>query len=120
MQAQDAAGVTHGFSSLYGSDCNTGLVIRYFQGTGAGWTVEDTPFRGFVVGWTTQAAVFRAFVAERTGTAWTGATASPAVPRLQFLTGLTTGGGDGHRDHRQPRLPALLGHRDLTGRATAS
>jgi hypothetical protein len=48
-QAQDASGVTHGFSGLWGSDCNTGFVIRYFQGSGAGWTVEDTPYRGFVV-----------------------------------------------------------------------
>jgi hypothetical protein len=45
-QAQDASGVTHGFSSLYGSDCNTDLVIRYFQGSAAGWTVESTPSGG--------------------------------------------------------------------------
>jgi hypothetical protein len=48
-QAQDGAGVTHGFSTLWGSDCNTTFVIRYFEGSGAGWTVEDTPYRGFVV-----------------------------------------------------------------------
>jgi hypothetical protein len=48
-QAQDAAGVVHGFSTLWGSDCNTGFAIRYFEGSGAGWAVEDTPYRGFVV-----------------------------------------------------------------------
>jgi hypothetical protein len=48
-QAQDDAGIVHGFSDLWGSDCNTGFLIRYFEGSGAGWTVEDTPFRGFVV-----------------------------------------------------------------------
>jgi hypothetical protein len=48
-QVQDASGVTHGFSDLWGTDCNSGFVIRYFEGSGAGWTVEDTPFRGFVV-----------------------------------------------------------------------
>jgi hypothetical protein len=48
-QAQDASGVTHGFSTLWGSDCNTTFAIRYFQGSGAGWTSEATPYRGFVV-----------------------------------------------------------------------
>ena len=47
-QAQDASGVTHGFSTLWG-DCNQDLAIRYYEGSGAGWTVEATPYRGFVV-----------------------------------------------------------------------
>jgi hypothetical protein len=48
-QAQDASGVTHGFSDLWGSDCNTSFAIRYFERSGAGWAVEATPYRGFVV-----------------------------------------------------------------------
>jgi hypothetical protein len=71
-----------------------------FEESGAGWTVEDTPYRGFVVapghvvvGWTT-AGTFDAFVAERVGTSWTGRTASPAgLSRLQVLTGVAAGGG---------------------------
>jgi hypothetical protein len=46
-----------------------------------------------VVGWTTPGP-FRAFVAERVGTTWTGATASPAgVTRLQLLMGVAASGG---------------------------
>jgi hypothetical protein len=46
-----------------------------------------------VVGWTTPGP-FRAFVAERVGTTWTGATASPAgVTRLQLLQGVSAVGG---------------------------
>jgi hypothetical protein len=46
-----------------------------------------------VVGWTTPGP-FRAFVAERVGTTWTGATASPAgVTRLQLLQGVSAAGG---------------------------
>jgi hypothetical protein len=48
-QAQDASGVVHGFSSLWGSTCNNALVIRYYEGSGTGWTTEATPYRGFVV-----------------------------------------------------------------------
>lgn len=49
---------------------------------------------GYVaVAWTTQSSPFQAFVAERVGTTWTGAAASPRVPRLQFLTGVAAGGG---------------------------
>ena len=48
-QAQDTAGVTHGFSDLWGSDCNAGFAINYFEGSGSGWTLEATPYRGFVV-----------------------------------------------------------------------
>jgi hypothetical protein len=47
-----------------------------------------------VVGWTTPAPASRAFVAERVGTSWTGATASPAgVTRLQLLQGVSATGG---------------------------
>jgi hypothetical protein len=47
-QAQDASGVTHGFSTLWG-DCNQNFAVNYFEGSGSGWTVEATPYRGFVV-----------------------------------------------------------------------
>ena len=48
-----------------------------------------------VVGWTTAAVPYRAFVAERTGSSWSGAAASPAgLPRLQLLTGVATTGGN--------------------------
>ena len=48
-QTQDAAGVTHGFSGLWGSACNANFVIRYFEGSGSTWSVQATPYRGFVV-----------------------------------------------------------------------
>ncbi|HJW63782.1 MAG TPA: hypothetical protein VJ849_09795 [Actinomycetes bacterium] len=48
-QVQDASGVTHGFSGLWGSSCNTNFVIRYFEGSGTTWSVQATPYRGFVV-----------------------------------------------------------------------
>src|SRR6266540_3950646 len=47
--AQDTAGVAHGFADLWGSACNTTFRIDYFQGAGASWTRETTPYRGFVV-----------------------------------------------------------------------
>jgi hypothetical protein len=47
--AQDTAGVAHGFADLWGSACNTTFRIDYFQGAGASWTREATPYRGFVV-----------------------------------------------------------------------
>jgi hypothetical protein len=48
-QVQDASGLTHGFSDLWGSGCNESFVIRYFEGSGSSWTLETTPYRGFVV-----------------------------------------------------------------------
>ena len=48
-QAQDASGVTHGFSDQWGSGCNESFAIRYFEGSGTSWTSEATPYRGFVV-----------------------------------------------------------------------
>lgn len=48
-QAQDASGVTHGFTTLAGTGCNEAFAIRYYQGSGTGWTSEATPYRGFVV-----------------------------------------------------------------------
>jgi hypothetical protein len=158
MQAQDAAGVTHGFSSLYGSDCNTGLVIRYFQGTGAGWTVEDTPFRGFVVAtggrwWAVwrehvaagggpgdefdQTELFQAYTGgtyvprERvtTNPSWDSAPSLALTPATTFPVRLVwaraprtsaaarpTCAGPSATRTAAGRLPALLGHRDLTGR----
>jgi hypothetical protein len=46
--AQDAAGVAHGFADLWGSNCNSDFRIDYFQGSGASWTRQATPYRGFV------------------------------------------------------------------------
>ena len=48
-QAQDASGVTHGFSTLADVGCNEAFAIRYYQGSGTSWTSEATPYRGFVV-----------------------------------------------------------------------
>jgi hypothetical protein len=47
--ARDAGEVAHGFADLWGSDCNTGVRIDYFEGSGTTWTREATPYRGFVV-----------------------------------------------------------------------
>ena len=193
-QAQDTAGVVHGFSGLWGSDCNTGLVIRYFEGSGAGWTVEDTPFRGFVVAaaWDTTGTyllyVDRSLnlrISKRqadgtylqgrllsgqanigpdgssaqgdvvaSGGRWWAVWRDVPQPHLRHAGRAAPGTADrgrarsrgrrldhagvaqrsatavpdrgrrhwrdGHRHHRQPDLPALLGHRDLTPAPTAS
>ena len=47
--ARDADEVAHGFADLWGSNCNTGVRIDYFQGSGTTWTREATPYHGFVV-----------------------------------------------------------------------
>jgi hypothetical protein len=47
--ARDADEVAHGFADLWGSNCNTGVQIDYFQGSGTTWTREPTPYHGFVV-----------------------------------------------------------------------
>jgi hypothetical protein len=47
-----------------------------------------------VVGWTVPTSTsFRAFVAERVGSSWTGAYASPSVTRLQLLQGVAPRSG---------------------------
>ncbi len=48
--ARDANDVAHGFVDLWGRDCNAGVRIDYFQGSGTTWTREPTPYHGFVVG----------------------------------------------------------------------
>jgi hypothetical protein len=47
--ARDTGEVAHGFTDLWGSNCNTGIRIDYFQGSGTTWTREATPYHGFVV-----------------------------------------------------------------------
>jgi hypothetical protein len=47
--ARDANEVSHGFTDLWGSNCNTGVRIDYFQGSGTTWTREARPYHGFVV-----------------------------------------------------------------------
>jgi hypothetical protein len=47
--ARDTSEVAHGFADLWGSNCNTGVRIDYFQGSGTTWTREATPYHGFVV-----------------------------------------------------------------------
>jgi hypothetical protein len=47
--ARDAGEVAHGFVDLWGSNCNTGIQIDYFEGSGTTWTREATPYHGFVV-----------------------------------------------------------------------
>src|SRR4051794_24007464 len=48
--AQDASGVAHGFTDLWGGAGCDDPVIRYFEGSGSTWTQEATPYRGFVMG----------------------------------------------------------------------
>lgn len=47
--ARDTSEVAHGFADLWGSDCNAGVQIDYFEGSGTTWTREATPYHGFVV-----------------------------------------------------------------------
>jgi hypothetical protein len=47
--ARDTAEVAHGFADLWGSGCNEGFAIEYFEGSGTTWTRQATPYRGFVV-----------------------------------------------------------------------
>jgi hypothetical protein len=47
--ARDTGEVAHGFTDLWGSSCNTGVRIDYFEGSGTAWTREATPYHGFVV-----------------------------------------------------------------------
>jgi hypothetical protein len=47
--ARDTGEVAHGFADLWGTNCNAGFVIDYFEGSGTSWTREATPYRGFVV-----------------------------------------------------------------------
>jgi hypothetical protein len=53
--ARDAGEVAHGFADLWGTGCNEGFAIRYFEGSGTTWTAQATPYRGFVaaVAWDT-------------------------------------------------------------------
>jgi hypothetical protein len=48
--AQDTWGVAHGFVRLGGDGCGNDPPIRYFEGSGATWTQEITPYHGFVMG----------------------------------------------------------------------
>lgn len=47
--ARDAGEVAHGFADLWSSNCNTGVRIDYFEGSGTTWTREATPYHGFAV-----------------------------------------------------------------------
>jgi hypothetical protein len=47
--ARDTGEVAHGFADLWGSGCNEGFAIEYFEGSGTTWTRQATPYRGFVV-----------------------------------------------------------------------
>ena len=47
--ARDTSEVAHGFADLWGTGCNEGAAIEYFEGSGTTWTREATPYRGFVV-----------------------------------------------------------------------
>jgi hypothetical protein len=46
--ARDAGEVAHGFADLWGTDCNEGFAIQYFEGSGSTWTAQATPYHGFV------------------------------------------------------------------------
>jgi hypothetical protein len=48
--AQDTAGVAHGFAQLPFGTCGNNPPIHYFEGTGATWTQETTPYHGLVMG----------------------------------------------------------------------
>jgi hypothetical protein len=48
--AQDSSGIAHGFAQLWDGSCGDDPPIHYFQGTGATWTQETTPYRGWVMG----------------------------------------------------------------------
>jgi hypothetical protein len=48
--AQDTSGIAHGFAQLWGGTCGNNPPIHYFQGTGATWTQETTPYHGSVMG----------------------------------------------------------------------
>jgi hypothetical protein len=47
--ARDTSEVAHGFADLWGTGCNEGIAIQYFEGSGTTWTRQATPYRGFVV-----------------------------------------------------------------------
>jgi hypothetical protein len=48
--AQDTSGIAHGFAQLPFGTCGNDPPIHYFEGTGATWTQETTPYHGSVMG----------------------------------------------------------------------
>jgi hypothetical protein len=48
--AQDTSGIAHGFAQLQFGSCGDDPPIHYFEGTGATWTQETTPYHGWVMG----------------------------------------------------------------------
>jgi hypothetical protein len=48
--AQDSSGIAHGFAQLWAGSCGNNPPIHYFEGTGATWTQETTPYHGSVMG----------------------------------------------------------------------